>query len=576
MRTPFATLARTGLLLGMLISTVQAAAPLLLEGFEFADSTVNAQAGVSAVPFGTGNAATFDSATGAVATQGTYALRADVSFGSDAFNDIRITRVLAAPVTPAPALTLAALSACRIRLDLQGDVNLGDKNLFVFLVDADGEKFRFISNSDASVNSGALSTDHVISFFDADPFDGVQTDDVLTQIASVQVLLQDNTTGAVPAESGTFYVDNLRLELPASNFRTITPDGEISDWTGINPLITDLAGDGGAGRDVKAIYLANDATNLYVRIESYNADAFDGNEYSGIDGDANAATGFNLFGLGFGSDSLIAGASVFGETTGNFNSGGATSGGVAFGPFIAATDIEFAIALNMTIPGDIAQSFPGGIGSIIKFAYGDGNATDTVPPTGYQLAAAPVNIFRAITIDGDISDWADVPVAITDPSGDGGTGRDLRAIYLANNGTMLFIRFESYNSDAFDGNELIGIDGDNSAATGFNLFGGGIGSDTLLGGATAYGETTGNFNSGGATPSGVSFGPFTASTDIELAVDLSTTIPGDIAQSFPGGLGSTIRVIIGDSNGGATDVIGPVSYTLTATVPVELSSFDLE
>lgn len=175
----------------------------------------------------------------------------------------------------------------------------------------------------------------------------------------------------------------------------ITIDGGVAEWDGQVPaLITDVEGNGGDGRDIKAIYLANDATYLYVRIESYNAVEYNGQEFSGIDGDNSDTTGFNLFGLGIGSDTLIAGASVFGETTGSFNSGAATPGAVSWGPSaVASTNIEYAIELGTTIPGDISASFPGGLGSTISFIYGDDNANATalVGPAEYTLAEAPAS-----------------------------------------------------------------------------------------------------------------------------------------------------------------------------------------
>jgi len=181
----------------------------------------------------------------------------------------------------------------------------------------------------------------------------------------------------------------------------IVIDGSVDEWDGQVPaILTDGSGDGGTGRDIRAVYLANDATNLYVRIRSWNADTYDGNEFSGVDGDSSAATGFNLFGLGLGNDTLVAGASVFGETTGSFNSGAATPGSVSFGPFGASTDVEFALPLSTTIPGDIAASFPGGLGSTIGFLYGDGNGGATDAASGsYTLATVPGGVPAGGTLD---------------------------------------------------------------------------------------------------------------------------------------------------------------------------------
>lgn len=170
-----------------------------------------------------------------------------------------------------------------------------------------------------------------------------------------------------------------------------------------------------------------------------------------------------------------------------------------------------------------------------------------------------------IVIDGEFDDWdGQVPALVAaDPSGDGGGGRDISDFYVANDQNNLYIRIVSYDTNAFDGNEFFGIDGDNSDTTGFNLFGAGLGSDTLIAGASVFGETTASFNSGAATPGSVAWGPFVASTSIELAIQLGTTIPGDIANSFPGGLGSTIALLYGDGNVGSPDVVSG-TYTLAS------------
>lgn len=172
----------------------------------------------------------------------------------------------------------------------------------------------------------------------------------------------------------------------------IVIDGEFDDWAGQVPaLITDAPGNGGTGRDVIAVYLANDQNNLYVRIESANADPYDGDEYSGVDRDNNGATGFNLFGSGIGSELLVAGASLYGQNAGGFNEGAATPASVAWGPFVATDNLEYAIALNTTIPTSSVDTTPvaafPALGQLIGFVYGDGNAgAGNVVSGSYTLA----------------------------------------------------------------------------------------------------------------------------------------------------------------------------------------------
>ena len=80
----------------------------------------------------------------------------------------------------------------------------------------------------------------------------------------------------------------------SADLRTITVDGEVSDWDGLMPLITDPEGDqtGGPEEDIKAVYVANDAECLYFRMELYTEvpegvevfgeTNFDGEEYAYI------------------------------------------------------------------------------------------------------------------------------------------------------------------------------------------------------------------------------------------------------------------------------------------------------
>jgi len=166
-----------------------------------------------------------------------------------------------------------------------------------------------------------------------------------------------------------------------------------------------------------------------------------------------------------------------------------------------------------------------------------------------------------IVIDGNFDDWEGIPAVITDPIGDVSSGRDVKAIYMANDTQYLYVRIESDNSEAYAWSEYLGIDGDNSTASGYNLFGLGIGSDLLVSGASMFSQTTTSFNSGDANPNLLpAFGPYSASTNVELKIPLSTALPnGDITQAFPGGLGSTIRFLYFSAAGEETPI---GTYTL--------------
>ena len=64
----------------------------------------------------------------------------------------------------------------------------------------------------------------------------------------------------------------MRASRPANapTSTNITVDGTITDWTGIAPILTDPTGDATVavpGADITKVFLAQDADNVYVRID---------------------------------------------------------------------------------------------------------------------------------------------------------------------------------------------------------------------------------------------------------------------------------------------------------------------
>ncbi|MFA6289486.1 MAG: hypothetical protein WC661_19060 [Opitutaceae bacterium] len=114
---------------------------------------------------------------------------------------------------------------------------------------------------------------------------------------------------------------------PPSVSATITIDGNGADWPAIAKVYDDATGDNaGAPSDVKAVWLANDADYIYLRIDTWNSHdyaAFYNNTY--LDTDLSAATGFHPHGLAFGSELLLQNTGAYGEKLGGWNEGAATS-----------------------------------------------------------------------------------------------------------------------------------------------------------------------------------------------------------------------------------------------------------
>jgi hypothetical protein len=186
--------------------------------------------------------------------------------------------------------------------------------------------------------------------------------------------------------------------------------------------------------------------------------------------------------------------------------------------------------------------------------------------------AAAQNWAPGIELETLVYEWeGQVPVTFSDSTGDSGGAADITDISVANDANFLYIRLDSATefAPADLGSEAWGIDGDQSASTGFDIVGAGLGADTFILVEDAFGSTTSTLNNGAATPPNVGVQPegagfFSPGSFIEYAIPLDLLIPGDISQSFPGGLGSTVDLIWADHFSASTEVAGPFSYTLAS------------
>lgn len=191
--------------------------------------------------------------------------------------------------------------------------------------------------------------------------------------------------------------------------------------------------------------------------------------------------------------------------------------------------------------------------------------------TGISTAAAMLVFagtafanFTTITIDGDFSDWASVPVLDSDPADNVGSV-DLADIQIANDNVNLYIR-ATYHG-ALAQSTFIALDIDQNTATGFDIFSLGlIGSEAGWQNDFAFAQDTGVYNSG--TLSGDNFGgghalmsPFGDSSSREWSISLGATITAGGAV-FPD---DAFDILIW-TDVGAGDVSAPISYTL-AVIP---------
>ncbi|HEY9249560.1 MAG TPA: hypothetical protein VIO38_10525, partial [Rariglobus sp.] len=143
---------------------------------------------------------------------------------------------------------------------------------------------------------------------------------------------------------------------PHSTAATITVDGSGADWPAGAKVYDDATGDNaGAASDVKAVWIANDANYLYLRVDTWNSHDYAAaynNTY--FDANLSALSGFTPHSLPFGSELLLQNTGVYSEKNGGFNEGAATSPGgrtVTMSPASgSATTWEWRIPRDLVHP----------------------------------------------------------------------------------------------------------------------------------------------------------------------------------------------------------------------------------
>ena len=182
-----------------------------------------------------------------------------------------------------------------------------------------------------------------------------------------------------------------------------------------------------------------------------------------------------------------------------------------------------------------------------------------------SLATATANADQAlISIDGLFADWEDVPIAVTDATGDTSGAIDFTSLSIADDDLFLFMRIEATaDFDISENNTLrIYLDTDANAATGFAI--GGIGAELEW----RAGELEGTFHHNDLQTA-VYFTelrfrgqPTVTSSVFEIAFGRDV-LPDGTNPLFTG---PNIRVLLVDGNSG--DVIPDLGTTLNYTLDV--------
>src|SRR6266478_3790288 len=154
--------------------------------------------------------------------------------------------------------------------------------------------------------------------------------------------------------------------------------------------------------------------------------------------------------------------------------------------------------------------------------------------------AVNAGTYKHITVDGNLSDWAGVPVAYTQAP-DTTQSVAYTNIYVANDENYLYIRFAiSTSDDPFTSLQNIFVDVDNNTLTGYSERGY-VGSEMLVQGGAGYQEKSGNFNAGGINGLDWLAAPAGPATEFELRIARNATYASDSTPVFAG---DTIALVL--------------------------------
>ena len=350
---------------------------------------------------------------------------------------------------------------------------------------------------------------------------------------------------------------------PAS-FRAIAIDGSFTDWDGVPVLAADPVD--AAPVDFADVQVANDANYLYVRFTLHTtASPFsDFNTHLFLDTDNNPATGLPVGGANIGSEVMIESGSAYDQRGGGFNEGGVNGIAWSLSPAGPATSFELRLSRSATFANGGAPVFSG---NTLRLALQD-NRGDTTAGILLDFAPAPPppSTYATINVDGNPADWAGIPVAGTDPTGDGTP--DIASLKVANDDDYLYVLVQ-YNG-AVDTNTLNGspsvflsLDNDANTATGFNIYGlNQIGADVSWQNDFPFAQDAATFNRGAVFTNGAAgISPYFSNTTVQeyrIARNATYSIGGGPAQAvFPN---NTIKLASWSDHGSAAEFAGAVNY----------------
>ncbi len=192
-------------------------------------------------------------------------------------------------------------------------------------------------------------------------------------------------------------------------FLTATIDGDFTEWAAVPVLAADPA-DNANSVDIADIRIANDSDFLYISY-THHAATPTVPTFVSLDVDSDAATGFNIFGLGLaGVEAQWQNDFPFSSSTASFNNGFGMSGdffgtgGANISPIGNAIQHELAISLDITFNATGNPVFDDADFDVLVWT--DAGSGDVTSPISYTLAVpepGTATLFLAALVAGSFS-----------------------------------------------------------------------------------------------------------------------------------------------------------------------------
>ncbi len=348
----------------------------------------------------------------------------------------------------------------------------------------------------------------------------------------------------------------------AGNYRAVNIDGDFSDWAGI-PWAFSGAPNGNPVNFAR-VQFANDANYLYGHFVLFSdaAPFADSNTHLFVDGDNNRHTGFQVASAAFGSEWMVEGSAGYDQRNGGFNEGTISGLAWAKSPMGSGAEFEFRVSRSVTF----ADGAPMLSTNAFRLLLQDNRGSEAATGNGilYVLAVPPPPTYRHITVDGNFSDWKDVPILATAASNS--SPITFATASVANDNVYLYLLFTLHASGApfSDFNTHVFIDTDANYATGYRPAGVSAGSELVVESGLGYDERSGVF--AGTKIDGLDWvqAPAGPDTNFELRISrLARYADNSLVFTNP-----TIRIVLQDNCGSVLTPQG-ITYTFAQGGPYE-------